>query len=297
VLDSRCVTKWQWMMVMIFCADSAIMAEDTCPRAIMRASDILAGVENAQSKIFAFHVTYEAELPGSLPGEFLIHATGVWPLDERPAPQMEGCPLVLRDIVKSKQPSFVRKQQEQRDGVWCHVVEFPGRQCLWIDTRRSFTLIARETRDIQSGHLVERIQLGGHREVKPGVWFPAWIQNTQFDHLAKTPEGRQRKVIDSTIKLLDVRVNEDVSPRVFQFVPSPGALWLDPPDGRPAQTSPDGEELLDHYVGWSRRSGRYEKPSLTVRSKLLPFGAVLVLLAGAETLSWTLRKRRHDTVR
>ena len=230
-------------------------------------------------------------LPGSMPDESLVHATGMWPLDGRPAPRFEDRPIVLREIAENEKYKVVRSLQEQCDGRWCHVLEYPGRDCLWIDAHRGFALMAKETRDTNFGHLIERIELGGHREIKPEIWLPTWIRNIQYDFKAKTPEGRQQKVIDSKLKLLTVQINEDVSADVFRFVPPAGALWLNPPGGEPVQTSPGGEEHLDHLVEWARKYGPSERLQASTTAKVLPFGCALVALVLLEGLLQVLRRR------
>ncbi len=159
-----------------------------------------------------------------MPGEFLLHATGMWPLKERPASRFEGEPIALIEIAASRLYDTVRPLQEERDGRPCHVLEWPGRGSLWIDADRGFTLMARDLRDKNSGDVMERIELGGHREVKGGIWLPTWIRNIQFDFRAKTAEGRQRRAIDGSLRLLAVQVNEDVPAELFHFAAPPGAV-------------------------------------------------------------------------
>lgn len=232
------------------------------------------------------------ELPGSMPTEFLIHATGLWPLRDRPAPRSQDRPVVLPEIAQSEQYNTVRPRQEKCDGVWCHVLESDGVDTLWIDTHRACTLMARETRDIRSGHLIERIELGGHCEVNPDIWLPTWIHNVQFDFRASTAEERNQRILDSTLRMLRTEVNEDVAPSFFEFTPPAGALWLNPPDGKPIQTSDAGEELLDYWVDWARRYLPAERSQLPLRSKLFPFGVAAALLFIVEVLLW--RQRCHQ---
>ena len=243
-------------------------------------------------------LTPEEPIPGSMPDEFLIHATGMWPLDGRPAPRHEGLPIALRDIADSDDYNTVRPRQEKHDGHWCHVLESADRDRLWIDTQRGFSLLVRETRDSESGHLFVRIELGAHRELKPGVWLPTWIRNIQFDYFAKTAEGRQRRVVDTQLNLLEIDLNEDVGAEIFQYVPPAGALWLNPPGEAPIQTSASGEEHLDHVVDWATK---YRPPvdlQPTVAAKLLPFGYALAALLILEIVLQRLRWRAtHQPIR
>ena len=227
--------------------------------------------------------------------KFLIRATGMWPLSGRPAPRYADGPMVLSEIAGSKEYSMVRPLQEKRDERWCHVLEYPDSSCLWIDPERNFTLMMKETRDRKSGRLIERIELGGHRKIRGEIWLPTWIRNIQFDFMAMTPEGRQRRVIDSKARLLTVQVNEDVSADVYRFTPPAGALWLNPPGGKPVQTSPGGQEHLDHLVRWARKYHVSETLEVSPVVRVLPFGCtllVLVLLEGLlQSLRWSAGRR------
>ena len=230
-------------------------------------------------------------LPGSMPDEFLIRATGLWPMGGRPAPRFQDGPFVLSDIGKSKQHEFVRPRQERRDGAWCHVLERPGVDRLWIDTVRGYCLMARETYQRHTGYLGERIELGGHRELNTGVWMPGWIRSTQFDIAAKRPEERTRPVIQVTADIKNTTINELVSKKVFSFVSPPGALWLDPPGGKPAQVTPGGEDLLDRMVDWSRKHALRKRPASSTLD-LLSFGCVALAIASMEGLLAFARRRR-----
>ncbi|MDR3637795.1 MAG: hypothetical protein P4L84_28575 [Isosphaeraceae bacterium] len=196
----------------------------------------------------------EQALPGTLPTELFFQATGIFPLTKRPAPRdpFDGeSPAMFVDVCASQLYDRVRPAQERVGERWCHVLEHPGCEALWIDVERGCALLARESYHRETGALAWRIECSGHREVVPGVWIPESIRNLHFDYLARTPEARKRRLMDTRVAVVRAEVNS-VSDDEFRFVPPPGALRLNGPNDRPIQAVAGGEELLDELVGWSR---------------------------------------------
>ncbi len=192
-----------------------------------------------------------AALPGTLPMDFFVMATGLWPLTDRPAPQPDGHPYVLKEVAGCPEYSIVRPRLEIVDGHWCHVLERPEIDRLWIDTACGHTLVARETQSTKNGAMIQRIELGGQSEVGHGIWLPTRIRNTQYDYHAVTEEQRKRKVIDALIRVVEIRVN-DLTADFFDFRPQPGALLMRPDGGPPIQTHLGGIDLLDDLARWVR---------------------------------------------
>ena len=195
-----------------------------------------------------------APLPGSLPGEPFFHATGVFPLKGRPAPKRidDGSPSVLRDVAASREFNVVRPRLEELDGRWCHVLERPGADALWIDVEHGCALLAREAIDPKSGALMWRFECGGHLEKGPGIWLPAWIRYLQFDPNARTADLRRRMVADSRIEILQAEVNS-VGDESFSFSPPDGALRLDLRGRNHVQVHPHGVDHLDKLVDWTKQ--------------------------------------------
>ena len=193
-------------------------------------------------------------LPGSLQGEMYFTLTGLWPLDSRPTPKLEGRPYMLRDVAASEDYSTVRPHLEKVDGHWCHVLEAKGLDTLWLDTARSVCLMARETFDGDTHRQRNRIELGGYQEVAQDVWLPSWIHNVQYDYTAQTDEQSKRRIVDSRITITEASAN-DVEDDVFQFHPRPGSLSYDPndPKSQLKQTETGGLDYLDEMVAWIER--------------------------------------------
>jgi hypothetical protein len=231
------------------------------------------------------------KLPGSTPSEVFFVATGVWPLDQRPAPRFQDKePFMLRDVGKCDQYSFVRPQQEQLDGHWCHVLERPGIDRLWLDVDRGCAVLAREVRNADTGAAMLRFELGGHREASPGIWLPGWIRNIEYDHEAKTAEGQQRRVKDGRLKVLEVRVNQ-TDEDFFVFRPPPGAIRVDR-KGRPSQTVSGGLDHLDNLARWVREHAWPDAAPAAGWSAAWPLAAAACTVLACEAWLWWRRRRR-----
>ena len=219
------------------------------------------------------HIDPENGLPGTLPREVFFLATGIWPFDGRPAARLLGRPYALRDVAKAEEYSVVRPRQDLVDGRWCHVLEWPGNDRLWLDTERGFVLLARELFFGGWGALGERFELGGDREVAPGIWLPRWIHNLQLDCEAPTEEGRGRRLIDARLDILRADVGP-VYESAFVFQPRPGSLKKTRVDL--IQEQPGGPDHLDYVAHWVQVHAPTSRPPARTA---IPIGAVAFLPA------------------
>jgi len=150
---------------------------------------------------------------------------------------------MFSEIAFSDTPSNVRSEQELVNDRWCHVLERGGFDCLWIDSERHGTLVARETCSRLNGALAQRIELGDFKEAANGIWMPYSIRNIHFDFLSSSDSGRQRQVKNALLQLVSVSVN-DVPDSVFTFEPSPGSLHVRD-DGTFSQQTAGGVDHID----------------------------------------------------
>jgi hypothetical protein len=227
-----------------------------------------------------------SELPGTLPNEFFFLATGIWPLDGRPAPRPFGRPHMLREVAEAGDYSIVRPLLERVDGRWCHVLESPDRDRLWLDAERGFALLMREVFVGGRCVMAQRYELEGHFEVAPGVWVPGWIQNIQFDYDAPSEQGRQRKVTDARHHVLKAEVNRAVASD-FLFNARPGSLLVSSTGG--VQVQPGGLDHLDDLARWVRL---HEPPSWPRRQSFVPIGWIAPLSSVLFIAACELRRRR-----
>lgn len=196
-------------------------------------------------------------LPENSQLEFLFTIFGWWPFEGRPAPTLGGKPIVLFDVARS--PKYImRSEQELINGCWCHVLEYPGHERLWFDCERNCAFVAREIYHPKTGALAQRIEMKGHRQVKPGIWVPTELHNTMFEDYDQ--HGNQRKFVDSIIRIVDVRINDQLPDTLFRFEPRPGYVQIFK-DRHFEQKVPGGTELLDEIVNWIQRYGQVYRVS------------------------------------
>jgi hypothetical protein len=233
-------------------------------------------------------------LPGTMPYELFLSATGLWPMDDRPPLRLQGEPYMLCEVSACDAYSRVRPKQELCDGRWCHVLERPGYASLWIDTERGFALVAREDYNRANGALSERIESLGHREIRPGIWMPTRLHKLEYDHGAGTPSDRLRKTSDVSVEIQVVRAN-DVETSLFEYGPPPGAYRVAPePQG---QSVPGGQDLIADLARWVNHelwAYRDFKPANLTKAKgfdpsYIPIYVAVVLIILCECL---LRRRR-----
>lgn len=207
---------------------------------------------------FPIEMAEDDPLPGTLEGEDFFAATGLWPLRNRPGIQYLGHPMVLREVAATAEYSLVRPQQELVQERWCHVLEWPGLDVLWIDVERGFSVLQRELFQPDKGTLDQRIHTGDHRELEPGIWVPGWYTRTVFDHISEQQTGKRTMARRSRTDIIEAEL--------VQYADS--HFTFDPPDGylklvrgrQPEPVGNGGTQLLDEIAAWSMRT--HASPSL-----------------------------------
>jgi len=237
----------------------------------------------------------DAPLPGTMPREFLFLALGWWSFPKRPPPLLAGrVPCVLPAIAAS--PKYVvNPQQEMVRGRWCHILEYPGHDRLYLDCDRGCAILAREVFDPNKEILVQRIESSEHREVQPGIWVPFEFRNMLFDTARSKPEGGKAvTTLDAILKVLEVRLNEQVKDDVFRFEPLPGSIQSIG-DDRTEQAVPGGTDYLDEMLDWIQR--HFNFPGIPTRDSGSATEALVeysILGGGVVALiGLFFRRRRH----
>jgi hypothetical protein len=236
-------------------------------------------------------------LPGTLPLEFFFRYTGIWPMRGRETPKPFGRPEMLFEVASSANYRTVRPLQELVAGRWCHVLEYPGFDSLWLDTSRGCCLLRRD-RSRKRGTVANRIELSDHGEVTSGVWLPRSIHVLAFDDAAPTVAARTRVVSESRFAVLELSAN-NVADSVFAFMPGPGAMSrnLDRAGDNFTQTEPRG---LDHLEDVSRWMKRTLGPPRAYRQDPGPLAAgatAVALLLLCEVRRFRKRRRAGDRAR
>lgn len=188
-------------------------------------------------------------LPVHIQYDLFLSATGIWPFAQRPPAQRDDRPYVLRDVAQSADYSVVDSEQECVFGRWCHILEHPGRDRLWLDVERGCALLARETIGT-AGALQRRVELADHIQLTDEVWLPRRLRNIEYDYLAAIESERQRRVQDTTAEVLHAVVN-DVDYSLFQYRPSAGSLEMSATTAL-RQAVPGGLDHLETLVDFVR---------------------------------------------
>jgi hypothetical protein len=193
-------------------------------------------------------------LIGSLPNEWIFWATGLWPLRDRPAPLLHGrVHYMLGDYVDEAPTIQLRPNQELIRGIWCHVLVRPGIDTMWVDVKRNASVVAREIYEDHLEQPMRRFELLDHVEVDPHVWLPMTIWDRRFDS-DKSGKNVQPSGETVVFQIREWRLNSDVDDRLFHFSPSPGALWTNPPSGKPEQVDHFAEEHFTRVVRIARKA-------------------------------------------
>jgi hypothetical protein len=205
-----------------------------------------------------------------------------------------GVPTVLKRVAESSN-YVVAPAQELIGGRWCHVLEYPGHDRIWLDGERQGAMVAREMYDARTGALVQRIELGGLHEAAPGIWVPADLHNMLFEQrVTATAATELAPIINAHLHVVDARVNDDVPDALFDFRPRPGSVEVQM-NKNFAQSVPGGLDYFDDLAGWIKRRVSYEP--VPPRSAALPVEVIVewmvsgVCLSVAAVLHW----RRYRT--
>jgi len=188
-------------------------------------------------------------LPGSLPYEPFLLATGICVTTGRSLPEKSGYPLSGVEISKSKD-LHVRQTLEDCEGHLCHVLEIPGKEIVWVDVKHGFAIVRRELyRDTSNGP-IRRLEMTDHVEAVPGVWLPRCIRNIAYLTLKEADKTNQI-TSDAKLRVESIEVNS-VSLKEFTFDLPPGSLHISGTSG--LQAVPGGLDLFEGLIGWTRRN-------------------------------------------
>jgi hypothetical protein len=201
-------------------------------------------------------------------GEFFLDCLGWWPPDDLTvAPRVDGRPYFLHDVLtrpsygvlspavvagglaavreKLEPPEFrVLPVQEQVDGAWCHVIDQPGHNRMWIDPAVGFGVRRRERYEGAPTTLSARCELSDFRETS-GVWFPWKVRRTVYRASART---RAANSLERYAEGVVVKAEENqTSEEFFHFQPPAGTLIQDRDTGNTTQV-PGGLSFLDGVI-------------------------------------------------
>jgi hypothetical protein len=204
---------------------------------------------NREFNEFAYPVG--AQLPGTAVNDIVLVSLGWWSLSKRPSPATsDGVETVLSAVARSPKYSVLPDMADV-EGRWCYVLEYPGRDRIWVDPERGYAMAKRERYNAQNGTLIQRFISSGHSEVERGIWAPARIRRVWFDPRGADSAGATQPAAREGMTVLkNVLVNDRVPDTLFVFEALLGSLRFSPP-GQPAdQAVPGGSEHLDRLAAW-----------------------------------------------
>jgi len=111
----------------------------------------------------------------------------------------------LPEALEEHQRQFkVRPLLDDVDGAWCHVLEWPDHDIIWVDCSRGYSVVRRIYYQSPGSPLLEA-EHSGLREVKAGVWLPS-KEVTSIYNRDTEPKAFAGKVkLVETNTLLDCR--------------------------------------------------------------------------------------------
>lgn len=177
----------------------------------------------------------------------LWNAYGWWFSKSSPDLTEKGdVPTSVQQIVDSGKYS-VQSVFAEMDGRRLRVVEWPGRDTLWVDESRGYVIMRREVRDGTLGGVIDDMTMNDVREVKDGIWLPHQIHLVR--RLGRKGDDGADAVRKAEITVLELRVNEDVTAKSLEPPPIlPGTLEISWTTGRVERQEPGGFDHMDYIA-------------------------------------------------
>jgi RNA polymerase sigma factor (sigma-70 family) len=114
----------------------------------------------------------------------------------------------------------VRPELEPVDGHPCHVMEWTGRDVVWVDAAAGFS-VRRRIIHHPSGEVASELSAWGFREMRPGMWIPP-LMDARFYNDPDAPDRYRGKVAKTiNITLLEARFGDDVPDDLFNVPAAP----------------------------------------------------------------------------
>jgi hypothetical protein len=184
--------------------------------------------------------------------EFFLVCLGWWPPEDSSTPP--GDPgFFLHEALQRPNYKVLRLQQLV-DGVWCHVVECPGKDQIWLDPAAGFAMRHRKCFSGDPPILTQLIRARDFREIEAGVWLPFSFERVAYDTSRCDESGAP--VVEAAARCFLVKAeSNNVRDEDFHFSPPAGSLVQNRDTGEMWQI-PGGLEVLDRII--SIAQGRLE---------------------------------------
>jgi hypothetical protein len=224
-------------------------------------------------------------------GEFFFECTAWRPPDDDSKPPEVEIAFLLHEALADPQ-CRVLPRQERVDGAWCHVVERPGVDKLWLDPAIGFALRRRHWLHGQHAAPPIDYELSDYREVAPKVWVPWRLRRVTYKPRPHKPGGPLSVDSVAEVALLRAEVNRVPEGRFRVDLP-PGTLVWDG-DAKSYEQVPGGLPLLDAIIalaearaevyakamaagGWGRRAYASNTYPIAVGLLLSALAAALLI--------------------
>jgi hypothetical protein len=168
-------------------------------------------------------------------GEAYLECLAWWPPDDTSEPPtLDGRRFFLHEVLK-KEPCRVLAEQEWIDGRWCHVIEVPGYDRIWLD--KSGLVVQRYCYQGDERRPIMRYELSDFRSVAPNIQLPYSVRRVQYS-------VRDWDVLyDMHYRVIHCEANS-VPESQFSFTPGPGTIIYDRDTDTVTQV-PGGLDLIE----------------------------------------------------
>jgi hypothetical protein len=185
-------------------------------------------------------------------------------------------------------PYRIRDEQEQVDGHWCYVVEWPDNDKLWIDPEIGYHFRQRVRSEPIAGEaqLSRTYALQDFFEAAPGFWAPrraSYVDYTPHD-APRSLQGKPWQQVE--IVLHEIRLNQQVRDEDLDF-PVPGGAPILMPDGTTRRALGNRSGLLAELAGQARSQLPWSGNPWFIGINVLAAVAVLALVI------WHWRRTRR----
>ena len=160
-----------------------------------------------------------------------------------------------RDFLQKLDHYQVLPKQQQIDGAWCHVVQYPGFQTMWIDTNQGF-VVRQLVYNWRVGGPCERvIQQRDFREIDEGLLFPFSIVEKLYAQPLSIERPYWNQITATlTIQIKDFRTS-DLDPQLFNLPISEGTEVYDFVRKKQFVVAHQGEEPFYEAIQFARSVG------------------------------------------
>jgi hypothetical protein len=169
----------------------------------------------------------------------------------------------------------VLTDQEYVNGCWCHVLDLPYKDKIWVDVERGCAMVRRETYSGSKTDVIKLIALSASSlmHVKDGLWAPMKATVDFYPGMKALPEKRNEPYLRYDVDVNQILINESTEQDIRLDIPT-GTIVNDR-NQKSYQLDGTNVQLLEHYAQLSRtisNARNYKKIILWVNILIVIFG-------------------------